>query len=123
MQIDVIKVKAVEKGPQFAGKLLNIHYVVKCWPDGVSKEEDPVVEKPVVVDDYSLSNTTPEQLAKQDARIADDMDEAGKEIMRQYLNEKTFFEGDNPIAEDRVDTYAATLQTTLRADNPEEVAK
>ena len=75
MQIDVIKVKAVEKGSQFAGKLLNIHYVVKCWPEGVSKEEDPVVEKSIVINDYSLSNTTPEQLAKQDARIAKEMDD------------------------------------------------
>ena len=108
MQIEVIKKSVKEKGPQFAGKLLNVTYLVKVWPNMAAKSTTPVVEKEIVTEYNRTHESDPDSMDRQDVRINKELEDAAVATVNAYLNEKALLE-----TEERVDAHVTTLQAEL----------
>lgn len=108
MQIEVIKKSAKEKGVQFAGKLLNVTYLVKAWPNLVAKSTTPAVEKEITVEYNRTHEGDDDSMDRQDARINKELQDAAVATVDAYLNEKALLE-----TEERIDNHVTTLQAEL----------
>lgn len=107
MQVRVTKKEVKERGPEFAGQLLNVTWMIKLWPNDVSIESTDPVVKEDITHDYS-KHADPNQLNEQDARIDKFLEEKAKELIGKYLNEKNLLE-----KEPRIDDRTTKLQTKL----------
>jgi len=112
MQVRVVEKEAKEKGPQFAGKLLDMTWTIKLWLNQQDPDNDvPILEKDVK-HDYSRHDK-PEDLAKQDARIDAFLEDESKKVINAYLNEQSLIT-DKHIT-DRTTTLKSKLDTQYGA--------
>jgi len=108
MQVKVIEKEAKEKGPQFAGKLLDMTWTIRLW----LKQQDPDADVPVYTKDISHEysrHDKPEHLIKQDAEIDAFLEEESKKAIDAYLNEEAL------MTDKHVTDRTSTLETKLIA--------
>jgi hypothetical protein len=87
MQVRVIEKEAREKGPHFAGKLLDMTWTVKLWLNQQDPDSDDPVYTKDLTHDYSRHEKQ-EHLVEQDARIDTFLEKEAKKAISAYLNEK-----------------------------------
>lgn len=109
MQCRVIEKEAKDRGPQFAGKLLDMVWTVKLWLN----QQDPDSDLPIFVKDvpheYSRHDK-PEHLIKQDLDIDKFLGEESKIAIDAYLNEESL------MVDEHITGRTSTLVSKLETD-------